>query len=237
MWSRGLLTDLADLVLAHACAVCGRPGRAVCADCLARLAQCPSPVRGASDLPPIVAALPYEGLGQQLVLRYKERGDRSLAPALGDLLAAAVRTHLRAPTPPAALVPVPSHRHAPRGFDALDGIVRAATRSLTADGFPAFAHRPLGTAAGYHPLKQLGRLDRLEQVRGAFRPRPGVPRLPAGTPVLVVDDVITTGATVREVIRVLRAIGIDPGGIAAVAAVSRGRSVPSPAPARSTPRW
>lgn len=236
MRSPGLLTDLADLVLARACAVCGRPGRAVCAACLARLARNPSPVSGPPGLPPIVAAVPYAGLGQQLVLRYKERGDRSLGPALGGLLAAAIRPHLRSPAPPAALVPVPSHRHAPRGFDALDGVVRASTRSLGADGIAAVVHRPLEPAAGYHPLKQLGRLDRLQQVRGAFRPRAGAPRLPPGTPVLVVDDVITTGATVGEVVRVLQDMGVEPTGISVVAAVSRGRSGQNPAPARSTPR-
>lgn len=72
----------------------------------------------------------------------------------------------------------------------------------------------------------LGRAQRMANVTGRFRARrwaPGVLVPPPGRPtplVVVVDDVLTTGATVREAVRALAACGI---GVDAVAAIARAR--------------
>ena len=131
---------------------------------------------------------------------------------LGELLADAIEPHLaRPPAVPAIVVPVPSHRWAARGFDALGGIARAADHALAARGRPVLVRRWLETASSYRPLKDLTRAERRLRIEGAFRVPPRVRRdaarsAPGG--VIVVDDVLTTGATLGEAVRTLTGAGI-----------------------------
>lgn len=233
-----LATDLADLVLARACHVCHRPGRVLCGPCLSRL-------RGAvrdvdlPGLPPLMAALPYEGAGSHLVLEYKERGNRALAPMLGVLLADAVRAHLDPRgRRRVLLVPVPAHRRAARGFDALGGIVSRASRELDRLGTAAAVARPVRAASAYRPLKGLARDDRRRSVADAFAADGAEARrtLVARCPVIVVDDVATTGATIGEVVRVLSAAGVRVDASAVIAVASRDTWASSPGPVRSRSR-
>ena len=208
-----LLVDALDLVLGRACHRCDEPGRVLCPSCLTAL-RGSAGLTTAADLPVATAALPYAGDGARLVLAYKERGNRALAPMLGLLLADAVAAH------PAiqehrsvTIVPVPGHRRARRGFDALGDLCTAAATALTHDGRSAQVRRAVRSVRSSPPLKGLTRNDRREAIDGAFVARTA-PLLP---PVLVVDDVLTTGATMREAIRALEAAGHRVDGVAVVA--------------------
>lgn len=241
--AHSLLTDLVDLALGRACIDCDRPGRVLCDTCLRRLRAQDLLTDGPPGLPPIAAALAYEGSpasgsdGRRLVLAYKEDGIRALAPMLGVLLADAVRAQLaELACRRCLLVPVPGHRRARRGFDALGDVVRWAQRDLVRHGSETEIVRPLRAAAAYRPLKELSRDERRDAVANAFavagdhvmglrRPR---------APVLVVDDVVTTGATVGEVVRVLADARIRTHGIAAIALANRDTSAPIRARARPT---
>lgn len=188
------------------------------------------------DSVPASAALPYEGPGRQLVVDYKERGTRSLAPFLGGLLGEAVAWHLpHVDDQGVLLVRVPGHRRSRRGFDALGPIVRGALHHLTQSGYRAASAPLVVPARGYSPLKELGRDARRQAVAGAFRAhgRP-LPARGAHARVIVVDDVLTSGATTGEAVRALQAGGIPVTGVAVVAAVSRDTSATSRA--RAQPR-
>lgn len=227
-------TDLADLVLGRACVLCAAPGRSLCRPCLVSVRRHPgvqSALLGEFDPhgpTPLLFALTYRGAGARLVLSYKEHGLTSLAPALGILLADAVVATARAldcrGSAP-SLVPIPSARRPRRGFDALGRILRVAELDLARRGLPCMTLRALEQAGTHRPMKSLDRRGRWTAVRNSLQPRPDVMRRMHTGPVIVIDDVVTTGATVGEAIRVLRTGGIR---VAAVAAVAHQIQTPQP---------
>jgi predicted amidophosphoribosyltransferase len=212
--------DLADLVLGRACLGCGVVGRDLCDDCLQscrRRPDCvPLPLADASAW----VGSPYDGLVRSLVLAYKD-GHRSLARPLGQLLADVVAAALAGAGKSAGyLVRVPGHRRPERGFDALGLVVRHAAIDLRRRGLIAPALDILARERDYRPAKNLDRWGRLHELDGAFvaRPARGDLGLPRNLPLLVVDDVMTTGATLAEAVRALRSGGIEPRGAAVIAA-------------------
>jgi len=118
--------------------------------------------------------------------------------------------------PPGVVVPVPLHprRVKARGFQPTLLLARTAARALGAPCRSRLVSRSRDTP----PQAGRGERGRRENVRGAFTVRGNV----QGADVLVVDDVLTTGATVREVARALRRAGAARSRVLAVAAVARG---------------
>lgn len=210
-----MLADLLDLVLPRACAGCAAPGRALCAACTAALGppRRHRPTPCPPGLPPLVAAASYDGVVRAALLAHKERGRLGLARPLGAALATAVL----ALDPPRGVlvVPVPSSRAAvrARGQDHARRLAVAA-----AHGVPGARARSLLVAtravADQSGLTTAGRTSNLS---GALRAR----RRLGGVPVVLVDDVVTTGATLAEAARALRAAGADVRGCAVVAATRR----------------
>ena len=169
---------------------------------------------------PLVCAARYDGTVQDAIIEYKERGNRALAPMLGRLLAEAVSAHVHGTGETAAtIVPVPGHHRPARGFDALGEVVQAARSHLAASGLrvAVVSAVRLGRDAG--PIKGLGRAQRHSAVAGSMQPGSSRAQRRARErrPLVVVDDVVTTGATAAETVAVLRAAGIEPVGIAAIA--------------------
>jgi predicted amidophosphoribosyltransferase len=198
-------TVLADLVLPRICIGCGRPGRSLCLRCgphrVLRL-----DVAGL----PIVAAGAYEGTLRAALIAYKERGRRDLAGPLGELLAGAA-----ACCPADVLVPVPSAARAARarGGDHVLRLARAAARCGAGRiATPLLLARPVQDSAG------LGSRERARNLHGAMTASPP-PRPGAGA--LVLDDIVTTGATLREAARALTAAGWTVRSAAVVAATER----------------
>lgn len=213
-----LLTDLADLVLGRCCLGCGVPAPGLCGPCQTRLRGRPFTVTRPGMARPTWVAAEYSGLARAVVLAYKQEGYHSLAPPLGVLLADAVRAAVgtgTASTGAVTLVRVPGHRRPERGFDALGAVCREACRALAAAGLSVTQERLLRTASDYRALKGLDRAARSRQVIGAFV----AVRMPArDAPVVVVDDVITTGATVHEAVAALERAQVRVTAVAAVAA-------------------
>lgn len=230
-----VLADVIDLVLPRDCAGCGLPGRTLCGACAAAMLT-PRPHRPdpcPTGLPPLVAAAAYDGAVRAALLAHKERGRLGLAGPLGAALAGAVRE--LDPPPGAVLVPVPSSRAAvrDRGQDHARRLAAAAARRL-----PLVRARPL-----LQPTREaadqsgLDRVQRAANLSGALRARGRVD----GLAVVVVDDVVTTGATLVEAARALRVAGADVVGAAVVGATlrRRSRSAPGHAPAGAVgpPGW
>ena len=213
-----VLGDIADLVLGRTCLSCGAIGTELCAPCLAALRGL---VLVRDGPPPIVVAGPYAGFLGTAVLAYKQDGHRALARPLGILLADAVATLAGAlDVHRLTIIPMAGHRRPARGFDALGGIVRVANRDLRRRGHGIACSSVLRVSRDYAAIKGLGREERRRQVHGALAVRPGWP-VPT-TYVVLVDDVITTGATCSEAVRALTSAGIRVAGIAAVAAAQPG---------------
>ncbi len=215
-----------DLLLGGGCAGCGRPGVTVCDGCRGLLSRL-TPFRAWPDprppgLPPPTAAAPYGDQVRRLVIAHKEHARYPLARPLGAALATAVQAAL-GERRTAWLVPVPSAGSTvrKRGHDPLGRITRAAARTLRGQGIavrvaPALrlVRRP-DDQAGLSAERRTANLD------GAFGLRSRWAEPLTHQPIVVVDDVITTGSTLAEACRALESRGIPVLGCAVLAATVR----------------
>lgn len=219
----GPLDAILDLVLPATCAGCGAVSHAWCPRCAAELVRAgrgPKPLRAdptprPPGLPPVHAAAAYAGVVRTALLAYKDGGRRDLRSVLAPLLVCAVKA--ADPGGDAVLVPMPS---------------RAAARRRRGDAPVADLVRVVGEVTGravadmlrpVRPLVDQAGLDtsrRQANLAGAYRARADAD-LPTGRAVLLLDDVVTTGPTLAEAARAVRAVGAHPVGCATVAATRR----------------
>ncbi|WFE33871.1 phosphoribosyltransferase family protein [Micromonospora sp. WMMD975] len=226
----GLWSDLSDLVLPTGCAGCAARGPALrqgfcprCVDELESLRPAPTtPDPVPPGLPPCVALGPYGGALREGLLAYKERGRHGLARPLGALLAEVVATAVGQPGP-VTLVAVPDTARAARSRygDHLERLVRPAAARLRAAGWPVRVLRPL-RALPRPDSVALDSVGRAAAAEAAFRLRRPAPAPSAGTVVLL-DDIVTTGATLAAVSRKLRRAGMTPKVAAVLAATQKRR--------------
>jgi len=210
-----LLPDLLDLVLPQQCAGCAQPAALLCPACRTWLDGL-QPARTEPDpfppgLPRTCASGSYDGVLRALLLSHKERGRLALARPLGALLAGAVSALGAGEV---VLVPVPSAAAAvrARGHDHALRLARSAAAAAGLRAAPLLV--PARRVADQSGLSSAGRAANLA---GALRVR----RPLSGLPVVVVDDVVTTGATLVEAARALREGGARVRGAAVVAATRR----------------
>ena len=228
-----MLDAARDLLLGSTCVGCARPGRLLCGACRDGLEPRPFPAWPTPPPPGLHApwaATAYDGTVRAMVLGHKEHRLLALAAPLGDLLAEAVAALVAdlGPEPaPLLLVPVPSRPATvrQRGHAPTTSLVRAAAGRLSAAGLPSRCLPLLRTRPGLADQSGLGAAARAVNLAGALRVHaPDLRRLArAGgrAHVVVCDDVLTTGATAAEAQRALRAVGLPPLGVAAVAATRR----------------
>jgi ComF family protein len=198
-----------DAALPAACVGCGREGPPLCEACspgLDRRLEAPAgvPIGLPGDLPAPLLQLdwcaPFSGTVRSALHAIKYGGEQRLAEPLGATIArrwtrigvgADIVTH----------VPVHAARARTRGYDQAQLIARAAARHL---GLPyaTLVTRERATTAQF----DLDRGDRAANVAGAFVARPGTPAF-TGRWVLLIDDVVTTGATLAACAEALERAG------------------------------
>lgn len=191
-----LLRDAAALLFPIDCAGCGRPDRSLCSPCRAQLVATPA-ARQVGGLS-VVSALRYESVVRRVILAYKtQRTDvaRALAVPLAAAIALAVdREPVRMPGAELVAVPTSARAFRRRGYDPVRLLLRRA-------GFgPERTLQHLGATG---EQKGLGLEQRELNVRGSLAAR----RPLTGRSFLLVDDVVTTGATLAEAARAIIAAG------------------------------
>ncbi|MBU6243848.1 MAG: hypothetical protein KGP12_01405 [Actinomycetales bacterium] len=210
-----LVEDASDVIQGRRCLACRAPGRPLCSACCENVI---SPHR--HDTGHWVAG-PYDGHLRSAILAFKEHGCLALGAPLGSMLAIAVLSLLAGDQPRSCirLVPVPSHRRSrrDRGFDAVGRLAAWAAQALSGAGLDASVSPALVMARDY-ARHSAGSVAGRSSAAGAFR---GVPAPAFRAGLVIVDDVITTGATVGEAHRALVAAGVTPIGVAAVAGTVR----------------
>ncbi len=147
---------------------------------------------------------PYEGKLRDAVLRTKVLAGEGLADLLGRTFVESRGTDL-ATVPVDFVCPIPLHwwRKWTRGYNQAEAIARELAAGLRVSFDPGLLVRTRYVTQHV----QASRTARLANMKGAFRVRAGARVL--GQTVLLVDDVMTTGSTVSEAARTLRAAGAD----------------------------
>ena len=215
------LDRLLDLALPAVCPGCGQEGAPICARCLPSVhvrerLPAGTPL-GLAEGPPapllqLEWCAPFSGTTRRALHALKYAGERRLALPLGEVVAARWR---RAGAGGELLVPVPVHagRRRERGYDQAELIAAVAAASLQVPWLVALERRRV-TAPQY----RLDRRHRAANVDDAFVVRPEARAAIRGRWVVLVDDVVTTGATLRAAAQAL----LD-GGALATSAVTVAR--------------
>lgn len=205
-WWDAVLAVL-GLFLPVDCVGCGRADRALCTVCRSTLAAAPRRVRLVAGVR-LDAAFEYTGLVRTMLLELKLRGRVDLAGPLGARFGGLVRAALADAGPGAVLLRVPPSRRGARrrGFDpvvllAARGGVRRS-RALTRVRERGRSPSAGGRAAGHGGQKERSAVERVAATVGTLSVT-GV----SGRAVVVVDDVVTTGVTMAEAVRAVRAAG------------------------------
>jgi ComF family protein len=147
---------------------------------------------------------PYDGVLREVILRLKHQRGESLAELLGEYWGEEAAERFAALRID-ALTPVPLHwlRRWSRGYNQSAALCRGLATALRLPHFPWWLRRIRHT-----PRQHLrSPAERKANVRGAFRTRPGADV--KGRSILLVDDVMTTGATVGEATKTLLAAGAE----------------------------
>jgi len=244
-----VLRTFPDVILAALlpvrCPVCGATGCAPCARCIARMRPAArGPLPAALDL--CRSLIAYEGAGRELVARLKYRNDRAALAWLASGMAALVDPTAEVVDrgtwpvdPPAEVIvtwaPTSRRRRRQRGFDQAELLAAAVARRW---GVPF--RRLLDRAQG---PPQTGLTSAARRRGPSFvalpMPTPGPgQRARLSVPVIVVDDVVTTGSTLTAAAWALRSAGAPWVGALTAARTPRmaaARCVPHPSLPRSVP--
>jgi len=200
-----VLAAVLDVLAPARCAACGAFAQALCVDCR-RAIESARPVFRCdiAHIDSMVALGPFHGVLRRAVLTLKYANRLDVADEIARVLAD------RLAPDGEVLVPVPLHeaRLRWRGYNQAETLARALMRAWQAAGpdamqmMPAVLCRPSRTS----PQSGLRQRAREENVRGAFAAG-SQSKAVSGRRVVLVDDVVTTGATIRACARVLRECG------------------------------
>jgi predicted amidophosphoribosyltransferase len=207
-----------DLILPLECAGCGAPATRWCDTCAIELAVKPDEPHVVNPRidpqVPVFALGRYAGARRQAILAMKEHGRGDLVAPLARALAVGVHRLLTwgMVDTPLTIVPAPTRRSAARrrGGDPVARLARAAVA-----GHPdVTVVQALRLKALVRDSVGLGTSARERNIAGRVLLRGQRPR----TEVVIVDDIVTTGATARESVRTLQAAGIRVAAVLAIAA-------------------
>jgi ComF family protein len=218
-WQRSierLRQQALDLFLKANCPMCERTvERVLCRYCLRQLQDCQLSQPACywqGDLP-LFAWGKYEGAVKQSIAKLKYDGHVAIADLYGDLLAQSWQQSTLTLPNKLVIVPIPLHsaKLASRGFNQAEAIARRFCQ-VTGDRLDLSLQRTRATVAQFG----LSKTARQENVADAFA-LTASSILKPGSTVLLVDDIYTTGSTVRSAAEVFRSKQIDVCGVAVVA--------------------
>jgi ComF family protein len=209
-----MLDKLFALIAPHSCLGCGRENTLWCESCrgqavpaVERCYKCHQlslkgrtclTCRRTSRLHAVRAVTVYDREAKQLVWTLKFEGAQAAAPIIADMM-----TETLVDVAPAIIIPIPaaSSHVRYRGYDQSRLISRHLSR---ASGIPAL---PYLVHVGQQQQREASRRQRLTQLADAFRVTKGAQL--EGAHVLLIDDVVTTGATLEAAAVALKAAGAN----------------------------
>jgi len=187
----------------------------LCRSCRVESPAYPNPKRNLQFLDSFTAVWYYEGSVRGSLLRYKFRGARGYASCYGRLLAMKLQQEYPEGFDVLTWVPVSALRRFRRGYDQVELLTRAVGREL--DCVPVCTLKKIRHNRQQSRIADAAR--RRANVLGAYRVV--CPEEVRGKRILLLDDILTTGATVEEAGRMLRTCGAKEIHCGAVAAARK----------------
>lgn len=208
---------IGEILFPPKCVLCGKllekDETDICRTCRTEAPECPVSRTKLPFLDSWAAVWYYEGEVRRSLLRYKFYGARSFAPCYGRVLAMKLQQTLPDGADILTWVPISKLRKLRRGYDQVELLAFAVGTELGMEPVPLLKkirhNRPQSGI--------VGQARRKANVLGAYKVLP--PELVQGKRILLLDDIVTTGATVGECARMLLTAGAKEVHCGAVAAV------------------
>ncbi|MDB9315157.1 ComF family protein [Spirulina sp. CS-785/01] len=212
-WWYGLLR----LILQGNCPLCDRTAEdLLCSSCLGKLEDCrhPHPYQQGKYFG-VLRWGRYDGVLKRAIATMKYENHPELAELLGDELGQLWLSTTTRPLPKMTVVPLPMNpqKRAKRGFDQAELIARSFCDRTKLPCKPQGLLRARETQA----LFELNPQERKETLKNAFSLGKDFQKRLPRSPILLIDDIYTTGATVQEARRTLKRHQIQVAGVAVVA--------------------
>lgn len=219
-WLQSLTQQLSPRwILQSNCLLCERPtrqnfGPLLCPRCTQQTHDCQRPQQLYRQPNRLIWGY-YQDSLRRLIHQLKYHNRTPIAPLLGQLLAQA--WHAQGHLPQATLVPIPLHpdKQAQRGFNQAELIARHFSQVSGMPCRPQLLQRQTDTQAQH----SLSRHDRQTNLRHAFCAQPNNMRSSSAKPgpIVIVDDIYTTGSTITAATQALTQAGYSVWGSAIVA--------------------
>ncbi len=215
------LIDLISLVYPRKCILCcqflKQDEKDICHKCRTEIPLVSKSTEGLDGIDEWTALWVYDGIVRDAILRYKFKRMRSYGKSFSKLLAQKIEQDFGRSFDVIVYVPVRFSRNVERSYDQVQVIAKSMAKHFGMKPYKAI--RKIRRTATQSTLK--GSEERERNVKDAYRVID--PELVDGKRVLLLDDIITTGSTVKECAKILRAAGAKKVLCAAVA-VTQGRN-------------
>ena len=213
--------SIADLLFPKKCLECGREGSYICASCIAKLKtlsqvciECGRPsIDGMTHvackrplgLDGLIFIWPYGGVVRKALLALKYKYAKQIAEELAQYSLLFLRKRYVILPPESTLIPIPLYwyRENWRGFNQTEEIGKLISKEMDWDFQPELLIRKRLK----RPQAQLKKEERSKNIRGAFSLNPHYSSFIIHNSVILFDDVLTTGSTLKEACKVLKRKG------------------------------
>lgn len=200
-----IFTWLWELLFPEKCVLCGKilekEEMDLCHHCRVHVSECPVPKEKLPFLDSWTALWYYEGDVRHSLLRYKFHGRRNYGESYGRLLAMKLLREERADFDLVTFIPISEKRKRKRGFDQVELLAKA----VAAEWNVPVVSTIIKVRHNQPQSHIVGHAQRRANVLGVYRMVDGVSV--SGKKILLLDDIVTTGATAGEAARVLLTAG------------------------------
>lgn len=193
-----------DIIYSAKCVVCGcsKSNGFLCKNCAKTITLLPGFAQTKIEGVDVYSALLYDDILKTLIQNYKFKNNLNIKNVLADLLFDYFNKNLKGAK--FTVIPVPSHKNrvSKRGYNHINLVVK---KFCAAANLP-FRTNILFKTKDTHPHFDLNKKQRVKNIAGSFAVKKENYR---GENLLIVDDIITTGATLREVILEFKKEGVQ----------------------------